>query len=149
MGTTIRDFSPNDIETLQVLKDASAAAIYGSRAANGVIIITTKQGKKNQPMRIDYRGYAGFDQVQKGVYDVMDAGQYGQYITMAYQNSGMNVPSGYDPTSPNYLYNADGTPKVNTNWFDEAFKTGVRQNHNINMSGGGANNTYNIALDYI
>ena len=148
MGTTIRDFSPNDIETLQVLKDASAAAIYGSRAANGVVIITTKQGKKNQPMKIDYTGYMGFDQVQSGVYDVMDATQYGRYITMAYLNSGMNVPSGYDPTSPNYLYNADGTPKVNTNWFKEAFKTGIRQNHNINMSGGGLNNTYNIALDY-
>lgn len=49
MGTSIRDFSPNDIETLQILKDASAAAIYGSRAANGVVIITTKQGKKDQP----------------------------------------------------------------------------------------------------
>jgi TonB-linked SusC/RagA family outer membrane protein len=148
MGTTIRDFSPNDIETLQVLKDASAAAIYGSRAANGVIIITTKQGKKSHPMRIDYRGYFGAHQVASGLYHVMDAEQYGRSITMAYQNSGMNVPSGYDPTSPNYLYNADGTPKVDTNWFDEAFKTGIRQNHNINMSGGGANNTYNMALDY-
>jgi TonB-dependent starch-binding outer membrane protein SusC len=68
MGTTIRDFSPNDIESLQVLKDASAAAIYGSRAANGVIIITTKQGSKNEAMRIDYSGYMGVDQVRKGVY---------------------------------------------------------------------------------
>lgn len=148
MGTTIRDFSPNDIETLQVLKDASAAAIYGSRAANGVVIITTKQGKKNEAMKIDYNGYLGFDQVQKGVYDVMNASQYGQYVTMAYKNSGMDVPGGYDPASPYYLYNADGTPKVDTNWFAEAFKTGVRQDHNINLSGGGANNTYNIALDY-
>jgi TonB-linked SusC/RagA family outer membrane protein len=148
MGTTIRDFSPNDIETLQILKDASAAAIYGSRAANGVIIITTKQGKKNQAMKIDYSGYYGMDKVQDGVYDVMDSQQYGQFLTMTYGNSGMDVPSGYDPTSPNYLYNTDGTPKVNTNWFDEAFKTGVRQNHNINMSGGGENNTYNIGLDY-
>ncbi len=144
MGTTIRDFSPNDIETLQVLKDASAAAIYGSRAANGVVIITTKQGKKNEPMKIDYSGYYGVDQVQKGVYDVMDAEQYGKYVTMAYTNSGMDVPSGYDPTSSNYIDPA----KVNTNWFDEAFKTGIRQNHNINLSGGGANNTYNIGLDY-
>jgi len=148
MGTTIRDFSPNDIETLQVLKDASAASIYGSRAANGVVIITTKQGKKNEAMKIDYSGYYGIDQVQKGVYDVMDAVEYGKYVTMAYGNSGMAVPSGYDPASINYLYNADGTAKVNTNWFDEAFKTGIRQNHNVNLSGGGANNTYNIALDY-
>ena len=144
MGTTIRDFSPNDIETLQVLKDASAAAIYGSRAANGVVIITTKQGKKNQAMKIDYTGYTGFDQVQKGVYNVMDSYQYGKYVTMAYNNSGMDVPAGYNPASPKYVDPA----QVNTNWFDEAFKTGIRQNHNINMSGGGANNTYNIGLDY-
>lgn len=144
MGTTIRDFSPNDIETLQVLKDASAAAIYGSRAANGVIIITTKQGAKNAPMRIDYKGYYGLDQVQKDVYDVMDATQYAQYVTMAYNNSGMDVPAGYDPSSTKYL---DPT-QVNTNWFNEAFKTGIRQNHNINLSGGGQNNTYNIGLDY-
>ncbi len=144
MGTTIRDFSPNDIETLQVLKDASAAAIYGSRAANGVVIITTKQGKKNQAMRIDYKGYVGMDQVEEGVYDVMDAAQYGQYVTMAYSNSGMDVPAGYNPASDKYLDPA----RVNTNWFEESFKTGIRQNHNLNVSGGGASNTYNIALDY-
>jgi TonB-dependent starch-binding outer membrane protein SusC len=144
MGTTVRDFSPNDIESLQVLKDASAAAIYGSRAANGVVIITTKQGKKNQAMKIDYNGYYGFDKVQKGVYDVMDARQYAKYVTMAYENSEMDVPAGYDPNNAKYV-----DPKqVNTNWFNEAFQTGARQNHNINLSGGGANSTYNVALDY-
>lgn len=144
MGTTIRDFSPNDIETLQVLKDASAAAIYGSRAANGVVIITTKQGKKNQALRVDYKGYLGVDRVQDGIYDVMDAYEYADYVTMAYNNSGMDVPAGYDPNSPRYV----DPNVVNTNWFNEAFKTGVRQNHNINLSGGGENNTYNVALDY-
>ena len=144
MGTTIRDFSPNDIESLQVLKDASAAAIYGSRAANGVVIITTKQGKKNQAMKIDYSGYLGVDKVQKGILVVLDAHQYGACVTLGYTNSGMDVPAGYDPANAKYI----DPSQVNTNWFDEAFKTGVRQNHNINMSGGGANNTYNIALDY-
>lgn len=144
MGTTIRDFSPNDIETIQVLKDASAAAIYGSRAANGVVIITTKQGGKNQPMRIDYKGYMGVDQVKKGVYDVMDSKQYGEYVTMAYKNSGMDVPAGYNPESSKYI----NPNEVNTNWFDESFKPGIRQNHNVNFSGGGENNTYNVALDY-
>lgn len=129
MGTTIRDFSPNDIESLQILKDASAAAIYGSRAANGVVIITTKQGKKDQPLRIDYSGYVGFDQVEEGVYDVMDSYQYGEYVTMAYNNSGMDVPAGYDPDSEKYI----DPGEVNTNWHDEAFKTGIRQNHNINL----------------
>lgn len=144
MGTTIRDFSPNDIETLQVLKDASAAAIYGSRAANGVVIITTKQGAKDKKAKIDYSGYFGVDRVRSGVYDVMDAYQYGEYVNMAYGNSGMDVPAGYNPVSEKYV----DPSVVNTNWFDEAFKSGIRQNHNINISGGGANNTYNIGLDY-
>ena len=73
MGTSIRDFSPNDIETIQVLKDASAGAIYGSRAANGVVIITTKGGKKDQPLKVDYKGYFGVDVIPSGVYDVMNA----------------------------------------------------------------------------
>jgi len=144
MGTSIRDFSPNDIETIQVLKDASAAAIYGSRAANGVVIITTKSGKKEQPMKVDYSGYMGVDKIKKGVYDVMNAEEYGEYIRMAFANSGMDAPSGYVIGGENYL-----DPSVyNTDWFDEMFKTGIRQNHNVNLSGGGANNTYNIALDY-
>ena len=144
MGTTIRDFSPNDIETIQVLKDASAAAIYGSRAANGVVIITTKSGKKDQPMKVDYRGYLGVDQIKKGVYEVMDAAQYGDYVRMAFANSGMDAPAGYQLDNPLYL----DPNEINTDWFDEVFKTGIRQNHNVNISGGGANNTYNVGLDY-
>ncbi len=144
MGTSIRDFSPNDIETIQVLKDAAAGAIYGSRAANGVVIITTKSGKKDQPMKLDYKGYFGVDQISKGVYDVMDAKQYSQYLGEACLNSGTPLAGGY--TNNNGVFSfRDNT---NTDWFDEVFKTGVRQNHNISMSGGGANNTYNIGLDY-
>ncbi len=144
MGTTIRDFSPNDIETIQVLKDASAAAIYGSRAANGVVIITTKGGKKNQPIMVDYTGYVGVDKIRKNVYKVMDSAQYGDFVRMAFDNSGLAVPGGYDPSSSLYV-----DPKVvNTDWFDAVFKTGIRQNHNVNLSGGGENSTFNIALDY-
>ena len=144
MGTTIRDFSPNDIETIQVLKDASAAAIYGSRAANGVVIITTKGGKKNQPIMVDYTGYVGVDKIRKNVYKVMDAAQYGDFVRMAFDNSGLAVPGGYDPTSSLYV----DPNVVNTDWFDAVFKTGIRQNHNVNLSGGGENSTFNIALDY-
>ena len=144
MGTSIRDFSPNDIETIQVLKDASAAAIYGSRAANGVIIITTKSGKKNETMKVDYSGYLGVDKIKKGVYDVMDATQFGEYTRMIYANNGQDVPVGYDPTSDKYL----DPSKINTDWFDEMFKIGIRQNHNVNVSGGGEKSTYNVGLDY-
>ena len=144
MGTTIRDFSPNDIETIQVLKDASAGAIYGSRAANGVVIITTKGGKKDQPLKLDYKGYFGIDKIPGDVYDVMNADQYSNYLGQAAANTGIALPGGYTQSGNGYKFQ-DNT---NTDWFKEAFKTGIRQNHNVNLSGGGANNTYNIGLDY-
>ena len=128
MGTSIRDFSPNDIETIQVLKDASAGAIYGSRAANGVVIITTKGGKKDQPLKVDYKGYFG-----------------SRYLGIAATNAGIPAPGGYTLGSDGYYHFRDNT---DTNWLDEAFKTGIRQNHSVNLSGGGVNNTYNISLDY-
>lgn len=146
MGTTIRDFSPNDIETIQVLKDAAAGAIYGSRAANGVIIITTKNGKKDQPLKVNYSGYFGVDQISDGVYDVMNADQYSNYIGQACANSGTTLPGGYKLNEETGRYQfMDNT---NTDWFDEVFKTGTRQNHNVNFSGGSAHSTYNIGLDY-
>ena len=146
MGTTIRDFSPNDIETIQVLKDASAGAIYGSRAANGVVIITTKGGKKEQPLKVDYKGYFGWDKISSGVYDVMNANQYSKYLGQACYNSGTPLAGGYslNPDTGKYQFMDD----TNTDWFKEVFKTGVRQNHNINLGGGGAHNTYNVSLDY-
>ena len=146
MGTSIRDFSSNDIETIQVLKDASAAAIYGSRAANGVVIITTKRGQKDQPLKVDYNGYFGVDYIPNNVYDVMDADQYSQYVGQACINSDTPIPGGYhlDSATGKYRFQDD----TNTDWFKEVFKTGIRQNHNVNLSGGGAHNTYNVALDY-
>ena len=146
MGTTIRDFSPNDIETIQVLKDASAGAIYGSRAANGVVIITTKNGKKDQPLKVDYKGYFGVDWIPSGVYDLMNADQYSTYLGQACANSGTPLAGGYSKIEGTNQYHfMDNT---NTDWFKEVFKTGTRQNHNVNLSGGGAHNTYNIGLDY-
>ena len=145
MGTSIRDFSPNDIETIQVLKDASAGAIYGSRAANGVVIITTKGGKKEQPLKVDYKGYFGIDKIQKDVYDLTDAEQYSRYLGIAAENAGIPVPGGYSKGADGYYHFQDDT---NTDWLSEAFKTGIRQNHSVNLSGGGVNNTYNISLDY-
>ena len=145
MGTSIRDFSPNDIETIQVLKDASAGAIYGSRAANGVVIITTKGGKKDQPLKVDYKGYFGADIVSNDKYDLMNAEQYSNYLGIAAANSGTPLPGGYSLGSDGNYHFQDNT---DTDWFKEAFKTGIRQNHSVNLSGGGANNTYNIGLDY-
>jgi TonB-linked SusC/RagA family outer membrane protein len=146
VGTTIRDFSPNDIASIQILKDAAAGAIYGSRAGNGVVIITTKNGKKEQPLKVDYSGYFGIDNISKGVYDVMNASEYSNYLGQACANSGTPLPGGYhfDEATQRYVFRDD----TDTDWFDEVFKTGIRQNHNVNLSGGGAHNTYNISLDY-
>ncbi len=146
MGTTIRDFSPNDIETIQVLKDGASADIYGSRAANGVIIITTKNGKKDQPLKVDYSGYIGADWIPGSTYDTMNADQYSNLIGHSCVNSSTSIPGGYlyDGATDTYHF-MDNT---NTDWFNEVFKTGVRQNHNINLSGGSAKSTYNVGLDY-
>ena len=144
--SSIRDFSPNDIETIQVLKDGASAAIYGSRAASGVIIITTKGGKKDQPLKVDYSGYFGVDSTPGGVYDVMNSDQYSQYLGQACANANTALPGGYSYNQETGKYQfQDGT---DTNWFDEVFKTGIRQNHNVNLSGVSAKATYNVGLDY-
>ena len=145
MGTTIRDFSPNDIETIQVLKDASAGAIYGSRAANGVVIITTKNGQKDQPLKVNYTGYFGIDKIDKNTYDVMNADQYSQYLAGACLNSNIALPGGYMMGEDGQYHFMDDT---NTKWMDEVYKTATRMNHNVSLSGGGKSNTYNVSLDY-
>jgi TonB-dependent SusC/RagA subfamily outer membrane receptor len=87
VGNSIRDFSPNDIESIQVLKDAAAAAIYGAEAANGVIIITTRQGRKNQPVRVEYTGTYGIDKVWQRV-PVTNRVQYQTLLNESLVNAG-------------------------------------------------------------
>jgi TonB-linked SusC/RagA family outer membrane protein len=140
-GSAIRDFSPNDIESITVLKDASAAAIYGATAANGVIIITTKQGRKNTPMRVEYNGYYGWDKVWQ-MQDVTDRVQYQTLNNESRANAGLPLFPANNPADPGYVDNID------TDWQEEGLKTGNRQNHNINLSGGGTNSTYDVSLDY-
>ncbi|MEO5681089.1 MAG: TonB-dependent receptor [Chitinophagaceae bacterium] len=140
-GASIRDFSPNDVETMTVLKDASAAAIYGASAANGVIIITTKQGRKNTAMRVNYNGYYGVDKVWQ-IQKVTDRVQYQTLNNESRTNAGKPLFPANNPSAPGYVSN------INTDWQKEGLKTGNRQNHNVSLSGGGSNNTYNISLDY-
>jgi TonB-linked SusC/RagA family outer membrane protein len=140
-GASVRDFSPNDIETMTVLKDASAAAIYGAAAANGVIIITTKQGKKNTAMVANYNAYYGWDKVWQ-IEKVTDRVQYQTLNNESRVNAGKPLFAANDPSNPGYVSN------INTDWQKQGLKTGMRQNHNIGLSGGGTNNTYNVSLDY-
>ena len=140
-GSAIRDFSPNDIETMTVLKDASAAAIYGAAAANGVIIITTKKGRKNSQMKVAYNGYYGWDKVWQ-MQKVTNREQYQMLNNESRVNANKALFPANDPTNVGYI------DDINTDWQKEGLKTGTRTNHNVSMSGGGTNNTYNLSLDY-
>ena len=134
------DFPPGEIQSIQVLKDASAAAIYGQRGANGVVIITTKQGKEGQN-RITYKTELGFQNIPKTI-PVTNRVQYQQITSAAETNAGLDVVPGNDPSSELYIDDVD------TDWQEEAFTTGVVQNHNLGFSGGSKTISYNLNLDY-
>ena len=134
------DFPPGEIQSIQVLKDASAAAIYGQRGANGVVIITTKQGKEGQN-RITYKTELGFQNIPKTI-PVTNRMQYQQITSAAETNAGLDVVPGNDPSSELYIDDVD------TDWQEEAFTTGVVQNHNLGFSGGSKTISYNLNLDY-
>ena len=133
-----RDFNVNDIESIQILKDASAAAIYGSRAANGVIIITTKKGDKG-PMKIDFSSKVGIENLPQ--YNLMGRDEWIKYNNMAYDEAIANNVSGVT-SRQNQM---DG----NTNWQKEAFKTGITQDYNLGFSGGGNNGNYLVSMNYV
>lgn len=101
------DFSPDDVESIQVLKDASAGAIYGSRAATGVVIITTKKGKAG-PLKVDYNGYAGANKIYRSL-PVLDREGYQTVTRAAELNAGLAIAPANDPSNPAYISN------VNTN----------------------------------
>ncbi|WP_129714149.1 TonB-dependent receptor [Pedobacter sp. SYP-B3415] len=126
-----RDFNPADIESIQILKDASAAAIYGSRAANGVIIITTRKGKEG-PLQVEFSGKSSIQTIPR--YDLAGTEEFSRINFMAYDNAGAN------------RQNLDLT--VNTDWQDVAFRTGNVQDHNITFSGGSNTGNYLVSAGY-
>ncbi len=125
-----RDFNFNDIESIQVLKDASAAAIYGSRAGNGVIIITTKQGKEGK-MKIDVSSRATMQWLPR--YNLTNRDQWIELNDLAFANAGRQPANHFDG---------------NTDWQEEVFKTGIVQDHNISFSGGNSGSRYFISGNY-
>ncbi|WP_194767059.1 SusC/RagA family TonB-linked outer membrane protein [Tamlana sp. I1] len=134
------DFAPGDIESMQVLKDASAAAIYGVRGANGVIIITTKKGKVGH-LNIKLNSLIGVQNVANE-WSVTDREGYQNITSAAEVNAGLGIAPGNDPTNPEYI------DDVNTDWQDAAFNTGYIENHSVNISGGAESLAYNLNLDY-
>ncbi len=134
------DFAPGDVESMQVLKDASSAAIYGVRGANGVVIITTKKGKLGK-LDVKYKSLVGFQNVAKK-WDVTDRVGYQTITSAAEKNAGLTIAPGNDPTSSSYITNVD------TNWQDEAYETGIIKNHSLSFNGGAETMAYNMNLDY-
>lgn len=130
--------NPDDVATIQVLKDASAAAIYGSRAANGVIIITTKKGRSG-PNRINVSARYGIQQIPTR-WNVMEAPQYLQTLKTQFANSNVALPTGVAAQLANNT--------VNTDWQDAFFRTGNTQDYNVSMSGGSPNGNYYLSGGY-
>lgn len=146
---SLRDVNPNDIEKVTVLKDAASAAIYGSRAQNGVVLITTKTGQKNTKVRIDYSGYLGIQQATRLPDNVVtNTLEYMEGKNRALANEGRAAEysqalmdeyrAGTDP----YIY-------PNTDWFKVMFRNAAIQEHNLRLSGGSDRSTYSVSLGYL
>ncbi len=128
MSNVLAMINPNDIESFTVLKDASATAIYGSRASNGVIIITTKKGRAGQRPTVTYNGDITLSTIQKK-YEVMNASEYKQALTSL----------GIDTSA---LGTAD------TDWQDEIFRTSISTKHSLSIQGGLKDMPYRIGLGF-
>ncbi|MBC7000247.1 TonB-dependent receptor [Cytophaga sp. FL35] len=128
--------NPSDIESIDILKDASATAIYGSRGANGVVMITTKKGKKGQRGVVDVQSYYGIQNVMK-TYDMLNSRQFAELANVAAVNEGNTEP-----------FDLNNLPNVYTNWQDEAFRAAPIQSHTLTFSGGSESSSYSASANY-
>ena len=135
MSNVLNSINPNEIETFTVLKDASATAIYGSRASNGVILITTKKGTEGAEMSIDYSSNMSISEIKKTV-DVLSADEYRDLVTQL-DNDGI-ISDGA----------ADKLGNANTDWQDAIYKTAIGQEHNLGISGSAFNIPYRVSGSY-
>ena len=135
----LNTLNPTDIESIEVLKDGAAAAIYGSRAANGVVLITTKQGKKGD-VKVDLSATYSVQTPSKKL-DFMNANEYREYAAMLVANSpgAINASENINPTNPN----------LSTDWQDVYLRTAPMYNVNASISGGGENTTFNASVGYM
>lgn len=144
-GGSLSDIAPNDIESIEILKDASATAIYGTNGANGVILVTTKRGKEGRA-KVTYSGYVGIEDFAKKL-QFCDGDQiiqrYKDYVAQNPGETMFNENVKYQNEADNY--NAGRQ----TDWlYDVASRTGVIQDHNVTVSGGSENAKYFVSLDY-
>ena len=139
------DINPSDIESIDILKDAASTSIYGSRAAAGVLIITTKKGKSGKA-KVSYDGWVGTG-VATRLPEMMNAQQYVEYKNEAVRNA-LSVNTALVPTAQRdangVSFFPDGT--VDTKWYDEIYRRSISQNHNMSISGGNENTSYYFSV---
>ncbi len=145
--SSMDDLNPNDIESISVLKDASAGAIYGSRAANGVILITTKRGKTGTP-KVSYNGYVGSQKLTE-MPNYLDSYNYGVLLNEGLKNEGK--PARYtDEELQKFKDGSDPVNYPNTDWMDLLYSgSGFQQSHNVSVSGGTSASRYLLSLGYL
>ena len=145
---SMTNLDPSVIESVSVLKDAASAAIYGARAANGVILVTTKQGAVGDKVHISYHGNVGLHTPTK-LYDrVTNSVEYMELANLAWKNSGTGKQ--YTQDQINLYRNKVGDPQYpNFDWQDYMFRTAVVQTHNLSMAGSTEKTTYNVALNFV
>ena len=137
-NSSLNSLNPNDIESIEILKDAAAAAIYGSRAANGVVLITTKKGKKGLPVIDVNTVYAQQTPTKK--LDYLNASQYRSFMNTVADNSGIShAPQNDNPATPN----------TNTDWQNAWLQPAPIYSMSVGVSGGGENSTYNTSVGYL
>ena len=141
-GSSLNRLNPNDIDNISVLKDAGTAAIYGSRSANGVILITTKTGQKNQRPKVSLTGQVGF-QDPEVLFRPVSGYQNATMANLALTNVGQSPT--YSPAEIRDLYDHRGDEKWN---FDEIIRTALQQNYNVSVAGGSDNTTYLFSGGY-
>ena len=168
------NISPNDIESISILKDAASAAIYGSRGANGVVIITTKRGAINQQPNIEFSIRTG---ITKAItkYDMLNTSEYAEAVWLMRANTGVTTAhaqygNGATPVIPDYIlpagtmegaasvdptlykypdYQIFKANKTGTDWYDEIYRNGIIQEYNLSVRGGGPNATYSFSGNYL
>lgn len=146
--SNINTVAPQDVESMTVLKDAASASIYGSRAANGVILITTKKGKSGK-VNIDYTGYASLESIGRTLEPVSNYADYMELMNEAYNNSGQ--PGRFSEATIKEWRDDNGrNPLIypNTNWIDEVFGTAVATNHNLSVNGGSEKINFYTSFGY-
>ena len=152
-ANALADINPADIVSMDVLKDAAAAALYGSRAANGVILITTKQGQSGK-VKVSYDGFVGFSNATD-FYEMMNAQEYVDFKNLAVKNrygtDELSLTAGYVSPYGNKAFNmmkdANGN-YVDTDWKDAAFQNGLSQSHSVAVSGGSDKVRYYLSGNY-